>query len=358
MCGIIGEFKKQGHANDGILDQYEEQNSRGTRGFGIALVNAKGEVSVKRATEPVKAIVDLNLYKARSILMHHRLPTSSDNRLDQTHPILVDGPLFKNKYLVVHNGVIVNAKKIKENHDQIKYEYKTAHIAKPFYAYGKESGEEKFNDSEALAVEVADFIENGKEIESTGSAAFVAIQMDQNNKIKKVFFGRNEGNPLKLYDDGKTIKLSSEGKGVQVEANHLFSFNYSGKTFKIVDEGIMVIKEREVYVPSTKYDYGYGVKKLAPNTYKLGEGSRPRNTSMGFNTEDDDKDIPPYEDPTEAYDAFYSDMIDITNDMETDLDVGIEVNPQEYISRMAVLIKDYVKQRQKESVKTSSAWDD
>ena len=187
MCGILGAINfdenKAKAANNDILNMFQDQRTRGTEGFGIVMIQANGDYAIKRSTNEIKAVVDLYMEEAAMIFMHHRAPTSTENKINQTHPILVDNKLLEFKYLVIHNGIIHNDNRIKLEHEKEGFVYTTECM---------EGTVKKFNDSETLAIEVAKFIENKtKEIAATGSASFIALQIvKETNKVDKVFFGR------------------------------------------------------------------------------------------------------------------------------------------------------------------------
>jgi hypothetical protein len=228
MCGIIAAFNKEGSVNEWVINQYEKQFSRGQRGFGSAFIAKDKTINVLRACEPTKALIDLYLNQATAIVMHHRLPTSTENYLDQTHPIKVSDGSLKYDYLVVHNGVVSNCGLLKKTHEELGFTYNTA--------YETTGGSQKFNDSESLAIEVARFIEDQtKEIGIQGSAAFVAIQVSKSGKDKgqvvRIFFGKNEGSPLNLSASNKKIRISSEGEGESVKPFTLYSFSPGSYSF-------------------------------------------------------------------------------------------------------------------------------
>ena len=137
MCGLLGFFNfkienkktkkktKPEPVNSEIIDQLQDQLSRGKEGFGILMINEKNEVIVKRATEISKALLDLYMTKSNMIIMHHRNPTSSDNKLSQTHPIFVSNGSLKYDYYVIHNGMISNSDELRENHEKLGFIYNT-----------------------------------------------------------------------------------------------------------------------------------------------------------------------------------------------------------------------------------------
>ena len=130
MCGLIGMFNfiitdkktkkktKTEPVNDEVIEQLEDQISRGNEGFGILMIDKKNEIELKRATEIAKALLDLYRKESTMIIMHHRNPTSSDNKISQTHPILVSDGSLKYNYYVIHNGIISNADNLKEEHEK------------------------------------------------------------------------------------------------------------------------------------------------------------------------------------------------------------------------------------------------
>lgn len=214
MCGIIGVIhtgENKTPVNEIALNQFEEQKERGTNGFGIVKINDKMGYKVDRATEGYKFMWDIHQDPVRAMLVHHRIPTSSENRLKQTHPFLVDNGSLKFKYLLVHNGVIRNDDELKAEHEALGFAYTT------------EDGI-KFNDSECVAIEVARFIEGQTSIVGTkGSNAFVCLQINKKtDKVTKLFFGRNEGNPLNMYKTRNKMMISSAGPGVEVAPFKLY----------------------------------------------------------------------------------------------------------------------------------------
>jgi predicted glutamine amidotransferase len=222
MCGIIGAAnfgKNTEPVNEWVLNQFEDQKSRGMQGFGVITVQDNGSYRISRATEPAKAIIDLYMNPARFVVMHHRIPTSSDNKIAQTHPLFVSHHDFKHNYLVVHNGIISNERELKQLHEAAGFNYTTAYQAYTNY--------EKFNDSESLAIELASFIENkGSEIRAQGSAACIVLQIDKDtDKVTRLFFVRNNGSPLNMAKKEGEIRLSSEGPGEEIKVDTLYSCN-------------------------------------------------------------------------------------------------------------------------------------
>ena len=97
---------------------------------------------------------------ANEILFHHRCPTSTPNISEMAHPILVDNPLLKSKYYLIHNGIISNEDEKKKEHNARGFIYTTEAVEQQVYQFAGGNSvmyekESCFNDSETLAVEFA-----------------------------------------------------------------------------------------------------------------------------------------------------------------------------------------------------------
>lgn len=278
MCGIIlgiNHGKNEENVNEWAINQLEDQISRGSQGFGITFINKEGRVETKRSTEMTKAMIDLYMNPSKFIMIHHRIPTSSENKLKQTHPIVVDNLLLKHKYLVIHNGVLYNEDALKSEHERLGFKYTTEYKSESGY----DRDEIKFNDSESVAIEMALFAE--KKISQTrirGSVACIVLQCSKKtNKVLQVFYYRNT-NPLKLSKTRGKIRLSSEGEGDEVKADSLYSFNLKDykihRTNLINDEKAIDDKdededivEKAKEIIKTDYQTGYPYKDYEENSY-------------------------------------------------------------------------------------------
>lgn len=247
MCGIVGAFhwkKSAGDANDWVKEQFSDQISRGTEGFGMLLFRKSSPVRVIRNTHIAGAFVDLKLDRAPGVLFHHRHPTSTPNMMWQTHPLFVSHAELKSDWYFVHNGIIKDPKIIHDEHIKLGYEYTTE--------YTEDFGSTKsirFNDSEALAIEVVRFLE-GKtsEIRATGSAAWAAIEVDPATNVAiAIHWGRNSGNPLNVELDDKegSLHISSEGFGDPSPV---------GKAFRM-DIATKEITDKDMIIPVYVYTY-------------------------------------------------------------------------------------------------------
>jgi len=198
MCGLIATIdtrSKSKPVNETIIDLYQDQYKRGQEGFGLITLDKKNKITLKRATEPTKFMYDLNNNLSSMMFAHHRIPTSTKNKLSQTHPMLVDNPILKYKYYVMHNGMIRNCDELKEEHAKMGFEYTTemAEEITGTYYNGYKTSKIKFNDSESMAIEMALYIENlQKEVSFDGSAAFLILKVDKKtDKAIEFIYGRN-----------------------------------------------------------------------------------------------------------------------------------------------------------------------
>ena len=253
MCGIIlavntNKKEKSKSVNNFIINQYEDQYSRGKEGFGIIRLNPES-FEIDRATEPYKFLINLYQKESAMMIVHHRTPTSTANKISQTHPILVSNKYLEHDYLIIHNGIIYNAEENKKEHEALGFKYQTElkKQEESEYSYYRNH---TFNDSESLAVEMSLFIENKiKEIRTRGSMAFIALQIERKTqKPLQVFFGRKD-NPLNMYEyKDKTksnLRLSSEGIGEPIKESLLYSFKISDKQINIKKTKMKFVKREE-----------------------------------------------------------------------------------------------------------------
>ena len=232
MCGLIGWLSKNQNTptvrvKNYIVDQYQDQISRGTKGYGLVEIGEDGFTEVLRATTEAKILLDAYSSKAKHMLFHHRSPTSSENFLDQTHPMEIEHEELAYVWQIMHNGVINNADDLKKAHETLGYVYLTEYKAK-YTSYSAQ----KFNDSESLAIELARYLE-GKGIEgkmpvmnTKGGFAFIAAAMDKMSRIQKVYIGNNGYGGINLADNGQAYYFASEEKtGEAVPKDEIIVFN-------------------------------------------------------------------------------------------------------------------------------------
>lgn len=246
MCGIVAGLhigaRKDEPVNQFIIEQYEDQYSRGQRGFGIIRINQDKTIEVDRATEPTKAMLDLYMKPSTMMIFHHRTPTSSENWMNQTHPIRVEHGSLAHNYLLIHNGVVRNDDEKREDHLNLGFTYTTDYVDD----WGS-TQRQKFNDSEAVAIEVARFIEEQSDIiDIEGSAAFIALQCDKQWNAERIFFGRNDSNPLNMAKTRTHMYLSSEGPGNEVTPFMLYSAEIGDQTLKLTKRPFKMAKEKPI----------------------------------------------------------------------------------------------------------------
>ena len=250
MCGILAAFNTKiknqvtPFVNDFIINQYEDQYDRGTKGFGIIRIDKKRKIEIDRATEPVKFLLDLYLKQSSMIIAHHRTPTSTSNLIGQTHPISISDKQLEFDYEVIHNGIISNTDELYKKHKELGFIY-TTEISE----YGYENSiRTKWNDSESIAIELALYIE--KKITAIGidnNAAFIILQKDKNTqKGTRVFFGRNGTySELNVYQTDNELRISSEGIGEETKEGELYSFKLKDKKMKLSTR-TMEFKKKEI----------------------------------------------------------------------------------------------------------------
>jgi len=238
MCGLIyGKRADKQPISKSILKRYKSQSGRGKQGFGYVTVQNNKIENYKRFETEAEMERELLGETASEILFHHRLPTSTPNEAHFNHPFHIKHKSFKHDYYFVHNGVITNDSVLKTKHDKLGYDYMTEEVktvttitrteVRGVYDEDVDVKETaKYNDSEALALEVARYIEGLQEnIEAIGSIAFICIQTDKKGNVKKLFYGRNDGNPLIVERDknAKMFFLKSEGAGYKMDADEIVS---------------------------------------------------------------------------------------------------------------------------------------
>jgi len=176
-------------------------------------------------------------------LFHHRAPTSTENTEETAHPFLVSNPKLKFDYYLIHNGVIGNCSKLKDEHEKLGFEYSseitiestiTRFVGKKKQKQIVETTQKvEFNDSESLAIEFALFNEGlKKEIDCIGSIAFIALQVDKKTKeVVATHYGRGT-NPIKYFHSHGLLMLTSESTdqgALDVQDGFVFTINRKDK---------------------------------------------------------------------------------------------------------------------------------
>ncbi len=325
MCGIIHCKSLEGKKIcKSIRKRYETQKTRGKEGFGFLELKGGFVTGIQRSENEKEILEMLSKSEADEILFHHRFPTSTPNFVEATHPILVSNNSLRFDYYLVHNGIISNDDELKKIHNEKGFEY-TTEVQKQYatkgnlYVYDKQ-----FNDSEALAIDFALSIENDKAMETRGSIAFVAIQVDkETKKAISLFWGRNIGNPLKIEDYHTFFSLSSE-TGAEILSNELYCMDYDTQVVTKIDKVIGTYYTPYKYTPT--HDY---------------------RGNMGFrfpNDNDDDTDLLRLPVVKKQEDEEYTNMMD--DEAEEDdyiLDLKLEILELETQMYKALGLNDYDK---------------
>jgi glucosamine 6-phosphate synthetase-like amidotransferase/phosphosugar isomerase protein len=210
-----------------VLKHYTAQKGRGHEGFGFVGI-AHNRLLICRATREKGIRHYAKKNPLTEIMFHHRLPTSTDNTLETTHPIAVFQPIYRHKYYIIHNGIIMNSYQMKMKHEEMGIAYTTTQFSQSgSYWAGTEKSCE-FNDSEALAHELALFLDGKqKEIEARGDMAFICLETDSHNNVLKLHFARNSGAPLEMKRDSHGLVIASEKVTNQdIPANELYTYDY------------------------------------------------------------------------------------------------------------------------------------
>lgn len=265
MCGIIGYISKTNKTKTGekIIEQYQRQFERGQKGFGLIEIS-KGKTTIHRSTEPTKALLDLRFSTAPINIFHHRQPTSTDNEIEQTHPIFVSHPELTYNYFIIHNGIIHNEKELFKKHtEELGYVYTTYEKDEKETYYTKVIyTTEKFNDSESFAIELARYIEHKTtELNIRGSAAFMAVQTNKQTGItQNIYWGKNEGNPLEMIETTQGLLIASKIKNpnkTTVTDNIIYKLPLEKTTTKEITTELIASplkfkkEEKTLYLPQT-----------------------------------------------------------------------------------------------------------
>lgn len=270
MCGIVCYIRNDGKsAAKSVMKRYRKQKTRGTQGFGYISIDSKGRFhDWKRAKFEHEIEKEIKGDQSSTILFHHRFPTSTPNFAEASHPIHVSNERLDHDYYVVHNGMITNDEALKEAHGKEGYEYTTT-IIEQYVTKDTIYSTEMFNDSEALAIEIAKVLDGDqKDIEAEGSIAFIALQVNKHSKkVMNIFYGRNYANPLRIHIEDNFISLASEGIGESIEADVLHKYDLETKTItsRKLDIGNTIVKS-DRYAEDDGY-YGLPSKSGTANQW-------------------------------------------------------------------------------------------
>lgn len=215
MCGVV--FKTnfdEKPVNNEILQQYDKQSSRGKQGYGVFDLQHKKIFRAKSEDEMLEYLVG---HESNSLLLHHRMPTSTINVPKAAHPLRTGDYFGKTEYVIVHNGIIRNANDLFVSHQEKGIQYSSL------------LEDLTFNDSESLLWDFALTMEGKQEKMTTrGDMAFICVKLVK-GEVEKLYFGR-DGRPLMVWKDKDTFELSSEGRGTLVPTGSLNTYDFKTDT--------------------------------------------------------------------------------------------------------------------------------
>lgn len=271
MCGIIYAKRAKNKAVATYVEAaYALQKSRGSEGFGFVAIRRDGTYFVSRKEQEEDILKELRKRGESEIIFHHRKPTSTNNYEFCAHPILVSNQTLTYDYLIVHNGVVSNPDTLQWKHEGMGFEYTTKHEhVHDVRVAGRvihSTKREAYNDSEALAIEFALFLEGKiEEIDWSGTASIVAVKIDKHsNKVAEILWGHNTGNPLVEREigvkKGNVAIIASAGGGNDIVEGVLYRKDFA--TNEITSEYVDLGKTYRSYRSSYS---NYGFKD---NSYK------------------------------------------------------------------------------------------
>lgn len=318
MCGLVYAQDRTGKSvNELVWDQYQKQKSRGQEGFGLF----NGKHTVKAAMEKrIQRWMAREDHDTDIMLFHHRYPTSTVNVKKAAHPFHTGSYFGDTRYVLVHNGVISNPKKLKEAHEEQGITYNSV----------LQDG--TFNDSEALLWDFALTMEGKqKDLKAYGGIAFICIKM-VGGQLDRLYFGRNHGRPLNLNRTKDTVMLSSEGEGEAIKTQTLYTYNYK----------LNRLNSKTFNVPSWDPDYDWSDYNSKTYTSQTSLTSGQQTNRSWWNDYDDDEPVEiwsdalkkwvpnPYYglDDDESFAPFVS-TLDAADELITDMVQEIEVAPRD-----------------------------
>lgn len=231
MCGIVTIIGRDGtDAREAAIRRYRAQDRRGREGFGFVAVRGGRVVGYERAETEAEIMAALGKVPCDTILFHHRFPTSTPNLSECAHPIRVSHDDLRHDYYLIHNGVIWDeeSKRLHDRHVSEGWRYSTQ-----IDFVGRVGGREipinsKWNDSEALAIELARDIDKGGDgVDIEGSVAFAMLQADKEGNVVSIFWGTNGQNPLKVGESGGVIAAVCSEGGEEADKDVLFRLDYA-----------------------------------------------------------------------------------------------------------------------------------
>lgn len=245
-----------------LIERYHAQKNRGSEGFGYIAFTDNTIRQYKRYQNEKDTLAALKRTDDTHVLFHHRYPTSTENVAETAHPIKVSHSELEYDYYVTHNGVISNPDTLKAKHEKLGYKYSTAltiqykTVDGTIYNAGTQ-----FNDTEALAIELARNIELGTPIMACGSAAFIVLKVKKNSKkVVALIYGTNGGNPLTIDRSKGGLCIASEGGTVQVTPMVMYTYDMHSHVTSstVLDMAAYVVKTQGI---GYGYNYGYSYQR-------------------------------------------------------------------------------------------------
>jgi len=274
MCGIIFVMKRDGSlAKKMVWKRYLDQKTRGQQGFGFVGIRDNKVIEYHRKKDEKEIEELLKDSEADTILFHHRYPTSTGNFEAAAHPIKVSHSSLTYDYYFAHNGIITNDDDVKKHHDTLGIPYSTQITYKTITAIEKDLSY-KFNDSEALAIELALYLENKIEtVRAHGSIAVVGIRVHKETQmVESYLYGRNYSNPLKVNNNAAFISVASEGHGTEPLPYNLTRLDPETKELAYFNNCIPGYTYRANYEPSHEQAVGFRRNKEPVTPYSTYSG--------------------------------------------------------------------------------------
>ncbi len=239
MCGIISvkNLVDDKPVNHLVKFLYFNQKERGQEGYGFVGLNAS-RLDTYRATTEAGFLGFLDAYPYDEVILHHRLPTSTENTIAATHPFVLKR--HGKVYYFLHNGVIGNSAELQARHARRGLPYASLDVR-----------QQSFNDSEALAWEFILWLTGEeKSVRAQGSAAFLCLEVEgKSNKAQRLYFYRNASAALRVYRDKTVLVVTSEGNwGLPVKPGKVWYYDYASRKIKASRE--LAIAESRLWLPT------------------------------------------------------------------------------------------------------------
>lgn len=354
MCGILLAKRMDNRSVvKSLLKRFEHQKNRGTQGFGYIVIKNGVISDIKRAKYEhfIKKFLDADS-GSHEILFHHRMPTSTENLEEVTHPIIVNNEILDYDYFVIHNGVLSNEDELKTEYEGMGFKYTTDIKKKTTMEIGgKVVSEEEtigFNDSESFAIDLALYLDGKKNtIDSRGSIAFICYQAYKDGRVKSIHYGRNSGNPLIVEDNNDVFFLKSTGSGKEIEEDTLYTIDYP--TWQTTNKKVPI---------GSRYIAGFGnnnywQRNLLPSAeeYTKQNDDTPQLNDTGYAREYEQQNL-----TQKRYDDILDEIIEINKDIDfcqNELNSPKTANDPEY----KIMLIDEIREKTKKKKSLEEEYD-